>query len=237
MVKNRKNKNQDNILVIAAHPDDEILGCGGSICKWKSEGKKINIVILAEGITSRSDKRNVSKSETELKKLREKSKKVGKIIGADSVEFLGLPDNRMDTLPLLDIIKKIENIIYKLKPNIVLTHHAYDLNVDHRIANIAVLTACRPEPNSFVKKIMTFETPSSTDWSDNSQNTKFNPNFFVDINYFLDIKIKALKVYDSEMRVYPHARSYRHIKTLANYRGNSVGLKAAEALMIIREIS
>ena len=233
MVKNKKNKNQDVVLVVAAHPDDEILGCGGSICKWRSEGKKINILIMAEGITSRPDTRSVKKYETELRKLREKSEKVGKIIGANTIDFLGLPDNRMDTLPLLDIIKKIEKKVDKLKPNTVLTHHAFDLNIDHRITYEAVITACRPVNNLSVKKILSFEIPSSTDWA-LFRGKNFQPNYFIDISKHIKDKINYIKYYDEELRNYPHSRSIPAIKALASVRGTSCGVKYAEGFYLNR---
>lgn len=222
------------ILVVVAHPDDEVLGCGGSIAKWSRKGDDVNILIMSEGITSRSEIRDIGLKDKDLQRLATSAKQAGKIVGASSVKLLGFPDNRMDSLELLDIIKAVEQEINVLKPQIIITHHNGDLNIDHRIVHDAVITACRPQPGQSVKRLLAFEVPSSTEWN---QNRLFQPNWFEDISETIDIKLDALKVYESEMREWPHARSLINVRSLAMWRGSSVGCEAAEAFMLIREFS
>ena len=224
-------------LVIAAHPDDEILGCGASMRKWSDQGHQVDMLILSEGITSRDAKRDRSKRVLELNKLNKSSQIAKKIIGANSLKLLDFPDNRMDSIDLLDIIKEIEKHIKKIKPDILVTHFLGDLNVDHQIIHRATITAARPEPDNYVKKILCFEIPSSTEWQSTCDPSKFIPNWFEDITETLDYKIRALNAYENEMRDWPHPRSTEAIKSLAKWRGASVGLEAAEAFMLIKAIN
>jgi len=226
----------EKILVVAAHPDDELLGCGGTIIEHIKKKDKVGILIVSEGITSRDEKRNVKKRKKEIENLFSTSKKIGKKIGVNFIELLGLPDNRLDGMNLLDIIKKIEKVIIKFKPNVIYTHHNGDLNIDHSLVNRAVLTATRPTPNQIVRKIYSFEILSSTNWSVSSKHTAFIPNYFNDISSSLRSKIKYLKMYKDELRKWPHARSIKSIESLAYFRGSSVGIKAAEAFQLLREI-
>ena len=228
-MKTKKNK---NFLIIAAHPDDEILGCGATAAKLINNGYKGSLIIVSEGITSRDDQRNLSKRNKELKKLRQICKKANNYLGISNINFLGLPDNRLDQIPLLQIIKLIEKIIDKNKPEIIFTHNSSDLNKDHQIVYEAAVTACRPLPKSSVKKILSFEVLSSTNWAAASDN-KFEPNYFVEVDKFIKKKLKALNFYKSEMRKYPHARSLRAVKALSEYRGSSVGLNYAESFKLI----
>jgi len=224
------------ILVVAAHPDDEVLGCGGSIAKWTKIGHSVSILIMAEGATSRDKRREQKLRKKELSLLSMSSNKAAKILGANSVELLNFPDNRMDSLDLLDVVKKVEDQIENLKPDDVVTHHAGDLNIDHRITHQAVITACRPEPGKTVKRILTFEIPSSTEWQSPLAEFPFIPNWFEDISDSLSLKIEALKAYGSEMMKWPHARSLKGVEHLAHWRGASVGFEAAEAFMLARNL-
>ena len=151
-----------DILIVAAHPDDEILGCGGSIAKWVKDGHEAHVLILAEGSTSRDKTRDRASHQKELAHLASSAKEAGKIIGIHSLNLMDYPDNRMDSVDLLDIVKTIENFVEKIKPNVVVTHHSGDLNIDHRIVFQAVITACRPQPSHSVKCILSFEVISST---------------------------------------------------------------------------
>lgn len=225
-----------NILIVAAHPDDEVLGCGGSIRKWSQSNHNVHILILAEGITSRDLKRNRKEKKVELNDLFQCAQKAGDILGAKSVNVLNYPDNRMDSLDLLDVIKTIENYVEKINPEMIVTHHIGDLNIDHQIVNQAVITASRPHTKNNVSTILTFEVPSSTEWQSPTSNVPFNPNWYEDISNEIDYKIEALNIYGSEMREWPHARSIKAINHLASLRGSSVGVDSAEAFMLIREI-
>lgn len=219
-------------LVIAAHPDDEILGCGATIARLVSEGWFIHVLIVAEGLTSRGalpDPEAVSD-------LAKSAEIANKIVGTSSIKFLGLPDNRMDKLELLDVVKMIEHAIVEFVPSLVFTHHIGDVNIDHRILHDAVITACRPQPNNPVKKILFFEVPSSTEWRPSSSGLYFSPNYFYDVSNFLDKKTEALLAYSSEMRQFPHPRSIEAVKHLAHWRGASIGCFAAEGFVLGRSI-
>ena len=225
-----------NYLIVAAHPDDEVLGCGGSIAKWSNNGHNVNVLIMAEGATSRDKNRNRNSRKKDLSDLFKSAKKANNILGVKSLTLLDFPDNRMDSLDLLDIVKVVESHIAKLKPDVVVTHHSNDLNIDHQIIHKAVITACRPIPEFPVKLILTFEVPSSTEWQSLTNNFPYSPNWFEDISSTLDLKINALEEYEDEMRNWPHSRSIKAVKHLAKWRGSSVGLEAAESFCLIRNI-
>lgn len=235
------NENYNKVLVIAAHPDDEILGSGGTIALHTAKGDRVTILILAEGLTSRGLERNLEFWDAELKKLQNTARKAAEVVGVTDVRFGGLPDNRMDSINLLDVVKIIESVIDEIQPNIIYTHHYGDLNIDHQITHQAVMTAARPLPNSPIKQILFFEVPSATGWNTPISENAFIPHYYVDIsqsvNEFdtaLDLKIKALEIYSDEMRLYPHARSIKSIVSLADFRGSSVGLLQAESFQVGR---
>ncbi len=215
------------ILIIAAHPDDEVLGVGGTILKHSVKGDEVEAIILATGITSRS-----GEPKDKIEKLRADSKKACKLLKMKKVTHYDFPDNKMDSVSLLDIVKVIEDKIEKFKPEKIYTHHYGDLNIDHRITYQATLTACRPI-NTSVNEIICFEIPSSTEWN-YPQN--FNPNYFVNITKQLNIKIKAMKTYKSEIKKFPHPRSSKYLRILAEKWGAVSGNNAAEAFEIIRKI-
>ncbi len=223
-----------NILVVAAHPDDEILGEGGTIRRLADEGATVRAVIMAEGLTSRAERRDKSDF-SELKNLQADALSSAKIVGYQSIDFCGLPDNRMDSLDLLDIIKKVSHFVETYQPDTVFTHHHGDLNVDHRCTCEAVLTACRPVGEYCVKRILAFETPSSTEWN-YTYPEPFRPNVFFDISNTLEAKIEAMEQYRSERARAPHPRSPESLRALAYYRGSNIGCKAAEAFMLLREV-
>ena len=223
-----------SILVVAAHPDDEVLGCGGVLARHAAEGDTVHILIVAEGATSRDARRDPHGREPELAALGAAASRAAAAIGAEEPRMLGLPDNRLDTLPLLDVIKPIEIVVEAVAPEIVYTHHAGDLNVDHRIVHQATVTACRAVPGSPVRAIYAFETVSSTEWQ--TAGESFRPQRWVDIGPFLDRKLRALNAYQAEMRPFPHARSHEAVEALTRVRGAAVGLRAAECFMIVREV-
>ena len=225
------------ILVVAAHPDDEVLGCGGTIAKLAKVGHEVHVILAAEGLTSRQIERNQVELKKEFDELYKKAKDANDILGVKSLEFLGFPDNRMDSVDLLDIVKKIEAKLENFSAEIVYTHFPSDLNVDHRLLSEAVLTATRPMPGQGVKKVFFFEVASSTDWKfGGGEQAFFSPNVFVNIESTLTLKIKALSQYQSEMRPFPHARSLENLENLAKVRGAHVGYRAAEAFILAREL-
>ncbi len=218
------------VLVVAAHTDDEAIGCGGTIARYVAEGNNVQVVFMADGITSRP-----GASEQDLQQRQAAADKAQAILGYQKAHYLGLPDNRLDSVPLLDVVQPLEKIIRDIGPEVVYTHHSGDLNVDHRITHQAVLTACRPIPGSSIREIYGFEVVSSTEWNTCGVNT-FAPQVFVDISDLLENKLAALDAYRVEIRTYPHSRSLDNIKALALHRGCAVGLKAAEAYMMLRFI-
>ena len=214
----------NKILIIVAHPDDEVLGCGATVAKHVQNGDRAKVVFMADGFGSRDDDGNRDNS----------AERASKILGCENPIFLNLPDNQLDTIPLLDIVKKIEKVIEDFQPSVIYTHHFGDLNIDHQITHKAVMTACRPQPNFCVKEIYSFEVLSATHWQSPSMGNAFIPNYFVDVSGFMDNKIKALQCYDGEMRDPPHARSYKSVENLAKFRGSLAGIKFAEAFFLER---
>lgn len=223
------------ILVIAAHPDDEVLGCGGTIARMAQEGNHVYIAILGEGITSRYRQREQADAIL-LVKLREKTQRVGKLLGAKQVFTFDLPDNRFDTVPMLDIVKPIEDLIERIQPQIIYTHHGGDLNIDHRQIFCATLTAARPLPRCPVRTIYTYEVPSSTEWAMGKFCPSFQPNVFMDIHGTIENKLQAMALYESEVRFYPHPRSPEALRAIATRWGSVSGCYAAEAFELVREV-
>ena len=228
---------KEKILVVAAHPDDEVLGCGGTIARHADEGDQVQVLIVAEGATSRQEQRNRNQASDELSALAQAAQKVGTILGAKGVELLDLPDNRLDSLDRLDLIKQIEGRIACHQPQVVYVHHAGDVNIDHRRLHEAVVTACRPTPGQPVRRLLSFEVASSTEWQAPGSAPPFQPNWFVDISAQWPRKREALEAYASEMRPWPHARSIKAVEHLARWRGAQVGVEAAEAFCLLRQLS
>lgn len=222
---------KEAILIVAAHPDDEVLGCGGSAARWSSEGHAVHALLLADGVASRD-----GYTEAALVNRIAAANEASRLLGLSSMQMERLPDNRLDTLPLLHIVKLIEAAITKHSPARVLTHHAGDVNVDHRIIHDAVLAACRPQPGFPVKELLFFEVASSTEWRPPVSRMPFAPSVFVDISATLATKLAALKAYEEELRAFPHPRSLEAVKALAQWRGASAGLHAAEAFELGRLI-
>lgn len=223
-----------NILVVAAHPDDELLGLGGTIRRLTNDGAVANAVILAEGITSRGDTRDEADKNI-LIELQHDAKAAANEVGYKNIEFCGCPDNRMDEMALLDVIKIVSKYVEKYQPDTIFTHFHGDLNIDHQMVNEAVLTACRPVDENPVKRIYAFETASSTEWNYRYAEP-FTPNVYFDITDTVDAKIKGMAYYESEKRESPHPRSSEALRALAEYRGSNVGVKYAEAFMLLREV-
>jgi LmbE family N-acetylglucosaminyl deacetylase len=224
-----------SILVVAAHPDDEILGCGGTIAKHVQAGDEVHVVIMAEGLTSRASSRSRDHMKSDLESLAQCARDANAILGSHSVTLHDFPDNRLDSVDLLDLIKTVETHIEKHRPSIVYTHHKGDLNIDHRLVHEAVVTACRPLPLSCVSDLLFFEIPSSTEWQTASTTVDgFFPNWFIEIRDTLPLKTKALSLYHSELRPWPHPRSTKGVELLAAWRGTCVGIEAAEAFMVGR---
>lgn len=224
----------NKILVVAAHPDDEILGLGGTVRKYVNAGYQVKSLILGEGLTSRAYKRREFKTH-KVEELKSDTLAAAKIIGYEEIMFSDFPDNRFDSVDLLDIIKHIEITINKFRPGIVFTHHHGDLNIDHVLTHRAVLTATRPIGNYCVNEIYAFETPSSTEYNFDYGNNNFSPNVFIDIEGTLNNKLEAMKCYTTELCKYPHPRSIKALEIIAQRWGTVAGLKYAEPFMLIRK--
>jgi LmbE family N-acetylglucosaminyl deacetylase len=223
-----------SILILAAHPDDEVLGCGGTIAKLADQGAIVHVAFLADGVFSRVG--DVVAQQEEVHVRRAAANKACSILRVKSVSFGEFPDNRMDTVALLDITKALEGLIAEYKPEVVFTHHAGDVNIDHRRMHEAVITACRPQCGHPVKTLLCFEVPSSTEWQLPGSAPVFAPNWFVNISDTLERKLAALDAYAAELRAWPHPRSRQAVEHLARWRGATVGVDAAEAFMLGRQL-
>lgn len=222
----------NHVLVIAAHPDDEVLGCGGTLARHSANGDKVNLVFLADGVGSRVG----DDFEAALSARRTSGRDSAQVLGAEEPVYLNFPDNRLDAVAMLDVVQEIERAVRDVQPSVVYTHHAGDLNVDHRICHQAVVTAFRPTPGQCVKSIYGFEIPSSTEWVSSSESQIFRPSHFVNISEYLESKVRAMRCYQMEMRHFPHPRSERAIDALARWRGATAGFSAAEAFTVIRQL-
>ena len=215
------------VLVIAAHPDDEVLGCGGTIARHVDEGHEVKVIFLTNGVSAR----NASTSDINSRK--EASEKVLEVLGISEAFRFDYPDNQLDTVSLLGLSQTIEGILKNFPAEVIYTHFGEDLNVDHRLTYEAVITACRPQQSCSVNEIYSFEVPSSTEWRARSA-PLFNPDTFIDITKFATKKIEALECYKSEMREAPHPRSFEGIRALMSWRGATCGMDYSEAFMTIR---
>jgi LmbE family N-acetylglucosaminyl deacetylase len=223
------------ILVVAAHPDDEILGCGGTMARLAREGHEVRIAILAEGMSSRYAHRE-DVDPRQLQQLHTCAQQAADKVGAKEIVLSKLPDNRLDTVPLLDVVKLVEEMVARFRPEAIYTHHPGDLNVDHGVVHRAVLTATRPLAGQCVSEIYAFEVPSSTEWAFQRLEPSFRPSVFVDITETLEMKIEALACYDTEVRKFPHPRSPEALRAIAARWGSVAGLPAAEAFELIRSV-
>jgi LmbE family N-acetylglucosaminyl deacetylase len=226
------------IMLVVAHPDDELLGLGATMNKLiKQYNCKVKVVILGEGITSRSDARDVKLWEKELATHKQNINNAAKAIGYHEVKTYDFPDNRFDSVALLDIVKAIEKEKSDFQPEIIFTHHGGDTNVDHRCTFDAVITATRPMSHEVVKTIIAFETPSSTEWQAANYPNYFRPNLFIEVaKENVDAKIKGMESYEFEKRKYPHPRSPEALEIQCKRNGVIVGKEYAEAFMLIRSI-
>ncbi|MGD1900739.1 MAG: PIG-L deacetylase family protein [Geitlerinemataceae cyanobacterium] len=218
----------ERVLVVAAHPDDEVLGCGGTIARYASAGTRVTTIFLADGVASRG-----TSDRQEQQRCQAAMDKAAKCLGLSEVEFYQLPDNQLDTAALLKPTQIVERAVRKYQPDLVLTHHAGDVDVDHQRVHQAVITACRPQPGHPAKTLLFLEVPSSTEWQPPGSAPPFLPNWFVDIEAHRSAKHAAFLMYEEEWRNFPHPRS---IEALECWRGATVGVKAAGAFMLGRQI-
>lgn len=219
-----------SIGIVVAHPDDECFGMGGTLARLAEEND-LALLVLADGVTSRQ-----GATDNQRRARDQEAEKAAEVLGIKHLHFLGLPDQRLDTLPLLEIVQYIEAWLGRVEPDTLYTHFAGDLNLDHRLTCQAVLTATRPIPGQTVCELYSFEVPSSTEWAFGQCGQSFQPNVFVDISNSIDTKLNALAYYETEMRAYPHPRSPEAIRARAQYWGQIVGCNYAEAFQLIRSV-
>jgi len=224
-----------NILVISAHADDEALGCGGTIAKHIAHGDSVHVVFLTNGVGSRAvhdfgATDAIARSTASMNALN--------VLGVHETHLtaFSFPDNSIDSVPRLEVVKALESVISKVQPAVVYTHHAGDLNIDHRYAYEATMTACRPQPGVCVREIYSYEVPSSTAWSGVSFGRYFVPTLYVDVAAYWEHKERALIAYEDEMREFPHARSSEALRSLSMFRGSQVGMQTAEAFVVERQL-
>lgn len=216
------------VLVVAAHPDDEVLGAGATLARHVDSGDDVHAIVVSEGASSRYP----TEAESELARAAQRS---AEIIGFSSLRLLGLPDQRLDALPLIEVVQTLEPMIADLRPSTIYTHSTSDVNVDHGVVARAVWTSCRPYAAPWLSSIYAFETPSSTEWSAPGD-TRFDPTLFVDVDAHLQRKLDAMACYEQELRDYPHPRSLRALRERSAYWGSHVGLANAEPFEVLRRI-
>jgi len=224
-----------SVLCIAAHPDDEVLGVGGTLARHAAEGADVHVCILSDGVTSRYDDEDTPAAQAEIERRRDRARQACEALGA-SVSLHDFPDNRFDTVPLLDIVQRIESEIEEYEPSVIFTHHYGDLNVDHELACRATVTATRPLADSSVERVLAFETLSASEWAVPEPSNAFQPTTFVNIDGHLDTKLEALSVYEQELREPPHPRTPETVRQNATVWGAKTGLDAAEPLEVLREV-
>jgi N-acetylglucosamine malate deacetylase 1 len=217
------------ILVIAPHPDDEVLGCGGTIARHASANDEVYLCVVTEAYPPEWP-------EDEIKKRKEEVFKVNRILGIRETHFLGFPTVKLDTIPQKELNDSIARVVDKVKPDVVYIPHRGDVNKDHRLVFDAAMVAVRPKQASTIKKVLSYETLSETEWGAPFAEDTFIPNVFVNISGTLSVKLKAMAEYKLELKQYPHPRSMEAISALAKLRGSSLGVEAAEAFMLIREV-
>jgi N-acetylglucosamine malate deacetylase 1 len=220
-----------NVLCVVAHPDDEALGVGGTLIRHVRSGDRVGVVILSDGEGAK--KAGAAKDPERI----DKASAWARVTGCSLLGVFDFPDQRLDTVPMVEIVDRLEKSIREFNPDIVYTHHPGDLNHDHRIACNAVLVALRPmHANGAPKDIYAFETPSSTDQAPNTAQFSFQPNHYVVLDDLVDEKMNALEVYSNELGDPPHPRSRESIRALATKRGAECGALSAEAFVLLRSV-
>lgn len=219
------------LLIAAAHPDDEVLGCFATAAKLIQMGYEVFTLILGRGKTARGET-----TAAELEQLDREMKKANGVIGVKEIFTYDFPDNMFDSVPLLKVVKAVEEVKRVVAPNIIITHHSSDINIDHRIVYSAVMTAARPIAKEKTQAIYSMCVPSSTEWNSYTKESAFIPNVFVDVTDTINLKLKVMEEYASELRDYPHPRSLRYLKDLAALNGAAVGLKFSENFRLVRKV-
>ena len=223
------------VLIVAAHADDETLGCGGTARRYADEGAAVSVVFLADGVSSRAGLSS-GEREAEMEARELHARQAAEILGCMVLSFHRLPDNRLDTVALLDVIRCVERAKMQVTPDVVLTHHPGDLNVDHRVVSAATCTAFRPCPGETWQEVRAFEVPTATDWGGALAGASFVPDTYVDVSATIGAKLDAYACYGDEVPGDPHGRSRMAVESLARTRGRQAGVAAAEAFTTLRRI-
>ncbi len=219
-----------NILVIAAHPDDEVLGCGGVIARHAAQGDEVHVLVATRGIPEIFAPEFIEEIRRELKAAHQ-------ILKVTETHFLDFPAPKLDVIPGHELADGIKKVIYTLRPGTIYLPHGGDIHLDHRAVYMAGLVAARPSSNCPVKKILCYETLSETEWAPTALDSAFVPNVFVNITDYLDVKLQAMACYRTQLKEPPHSRSLETIQALATLRGSTVGFFAAEAFTLERQIT
>lgn len=222
-----------NVLVIAAHPDDEVCGMGGTIAKLASKGDKVYVLFVTDGCTSQY--RHCSNLDEILKRKYEEAKRATDVLGVKKIFFGDLPDMRLDNIDHIEVNNVIENVVKEIEPEAVYTHFYGDVNLDHQCVYKSTLVAVRPLPGQSVKEVYCYSVPSSTEWTAGTSSTTFMPNVYVDISNYAEKKYAAFAEYKTEVREFPHPRSVEHMKALDTAVGLQVGLGRSESFMLLRK--
>ena len=230
-----ENIKNERILVIAAHPDDEVLGLGGTIAKYTVQGAEVAVLIITDGSTSQY--RDDPKLQDILNAKKLETANCAAVLGVKHIFYGGLLDMKLDVTPHIEINQVIEKVIDNFQPNIVFTHFFGDINKDHQRVSESTLVACRPTAEQCVKKVFLYSVPSSTEWNIQVTSTVFTPNWYVDISgEFAEKKYKAMECYKTELREFPHPRSIQYLRIADMAEGNRIGLLAAESFILVRSV-
>ncbi|MFC7203579.1 PIG-L deacetylase family protein [Haloferax namakaokahaiae] len=214
------------VLVIGAHPDDEVLGAGGTMAKHAAAGDEVHALIVTEGTTQQYDDDSI------IEQKRDEARACADTLGIEAVHFGDLPDMRLDDVPHVDVNAVIESVVTDLEPDIVYTHSPHEVNLDHKAVYDSTLVATRPATG--VSRVLAYETPSSTGWTGGTT-SQFGADVYVDISGFVETKVDAFAAYQSETRVFPHPRSRESLSARATTRGSEAGFAAAEAFSLVYE--
>ena len=228
-------KGMKKVLVISAHPDDEVLGMGGTIAKLTAAGCDVQLLIVTDGSSSQYS--NSEDLMAIISHKKEETKKSSDILGIKSIRYGDLPDMRLDCTPHIEINKVIESAVDDFQPDTIFTHFWGDVNVDHQNVYKSTLVAVRPIFGPVVKELYCYSVPSSTEWTPNKSETMFMPNVFVNIEMFMEKKYEAFSKYTTELREYPHPRSVQYLRETDKAVGLRVGLFAAEEFVLLRMIN
>lgn len=218
-----------NVLIIAPHPDDEVLGCGGTIAKHASQGDDVYVAIVTKGGEPLF-------SDESVEQVREECRKADALLGVKETIFMDFPAAMLETVPRYKFNGAFIKLIQDIKPDVVYLPHRGDMQLDHKMAVDAAMVALRPKYKHVVKQIYVYETLSETGWDVPNVINEFIPTSYNEIDGFLEKKIEAMKIFKSQIAEYPNSRSVESIQVLAIYRGTMVGVKAAEAFILLREI-